>query len=295
MHLDKNEASALSRLFSAGVIRDFGKQARSPLFARLIRQTRLGSNPISDASVGGALDDAFDLLSKSRFRADYVYRAAITQKILLGRHSMNSATLLNEVRAGSSKADVVVLNGTSTAYEIKSERDSLARLQSQISNYRSVFATVNVVVSKSHLSEVISATSDDVGVITLSERFRFQTIREAQNRPDRIVPTILLETLRIEEALQILVRLGQELPEVPNTQIRSELVRLFSEMDPITVHEEMVRTLRISRSQANLTEFIKSMPVSMRAALLAARPNNKCRGLVKLAVNTPLVEALAWK
>ncbi|CAL8898190.1 sce7726 family protein [Kocuria varians] len=252
MRLEKSEAAALSRLFSATVLRDLGKQARSPLFTRLLDHTRLATYTSPDATVGTVFDEAFELLSKSRFRDDYVYRAAITEKILLGRHSLNTATLLNEVRAGSCKADVVVLNGTSTAYEIKSERDSLARLRNQVFNYRQVFATVNVVVSTSHLSDVLKATPEDVGVITLSDRFRFQTSREAQNRPERVVPRMALEVLRVDEAAAVLTRLGQEVPAVPNTQIRSELDRIFAELDPAAVHEEMVKVLRASRSQANL-------------------------------------------
>ncbi|WP_205879390.1 sce7726 family protein [Leucobacter triazinivorans] len=295
MSLDKSEAAALSRLFSATVLRDLGKQARSPLFTRLLDHTRFATYMSPEATVGTVFDEAFELLSKSRFRDDYVYRAAITEKILLGRHSLNTATLLNEVRAGSCKADVVVLNGTATAYEIKSERDSLARLRNQVFNYRQVFATVNVVVSTSHLSEVLKATPEDVGVITLSERFRFQTSREAQNRPERIVPSMVLEVLRVDEAAAVLTGLGQEIPAVPNTQIRSELDRIFAELDPAAVHEEMVKILRASRSQANLATFIGSIPASIRAASLAAKPTPKSRARIKEAVDTPLTEALAWK
>ena len=294
MDLDKNEASALSRLFSAAVMRDFSKDGRSPLFARLLNHTRLGSCMPPEATVGIVLDQAFKLLSKSRFRDDYVYRAAITEKILLGRHNLNTATLLNEVRAGSCKADVVVLNGTSTAYEIKSERDSLARLKNQLENYRQVFATVNVVVSKSHLSEVLQIAAEDVGVITLSERYRFQTARAPQNHPERVYPTMLLDILRLNDATTILSLLVQATPNVPNTKIRSELHRIFAKLEPTAVHKEMVNTLKVTRSQASLASFVSSVPASVRAASLAANPTSKNRVRIKEAVDTPLAEALAW-
>lgn len=295
MELDKKEASALSRLFSASVIRDFGRRGRSPLFTRLIEQTQIAAQIPSDSTVGTAFEKAFSILKTSGIRDDYVYRSAITQKVLLGRHSLSTATLLNEVRAGSCKADVVVLNGTSTAYEIKSERDSLARLENQIENYRRVFASVNVVVSSSHLHEVLEATPEDVGVITLSGRFRFQTEREAQNQPERTSALMILEILRVEEAVSILRNLRQDVPSVPNTQMRFELKRIFSELDPMIVHDEMVKELRSSRSQASLADFIGSVPVSLRAASLAAKPNLRSRVRIKEAVDTPLVEALAWK
>lgn len=294
MDLNKNEASALSRLFSAAVLRDFAKQARSPLFARLLFHTRLSASFPPEATVGTTLDDAFELLSKSKFRDDYVYRAAITEKILLGRHNLNTTTLLSEVRAGSCKADVVVLNGTSTAYEIKSERDSLCRLRNQIENYRQVFAAVNVVVSKSHLPEVLRIMPEDVGILTLSERYRFQTTRTPQNRPDRVKPTMILDILRLDEATSILSRLGYEIPDVPNTKIRSELRRIFATLEPTVVHEEAVKTLKTGRSQADLASFISSVPASVRAASLAANPTPSNRFRIKEAVETPLVEALAW-
>lgn len=294
MNLEKNEASALSRLFSATVLRDFGRHACSPLFARLLNHTRLSASVPPEATVGTALDQAFEILSKSKFRNDYVYRTAITEKILLGRHNMNTATLLNEVRAGSCKADVVVLNGTSTAYEIKSERDSLSRLKNQIENYQQVFAAVNVVVSRSHLSEVLDIVPEDVGVVTLSERYRFQTARAPQSKPERVSPTMILDILRIDEAISILSRLGREIPDVPNTKIRAELHHIFATLEPTVVHEETVKTLKASRSQASLASFISSVPASVRAATLAVNPTPSNRVRIKEAVDTPLAEALAW-
>ena len=294
MELNKSEASALSRLFSAAVLRDFSKEARSPQFTRLLRHTRLSARMPHGATVGTALDEAFNLLSKSKFRDDYVYRSAITEKILLGRHNLNTATLLNEVRAGSCKADVVVLNGTSTAYEIKSERDSLTRLKNQIENYRRVFAAVNAVVGKSHLSGVLEIAGEDVGVITLSERYTFQTVRAPQNHPERVIPTMILDILRLDEATAILSCLGHEIPNVPNTKIRSELRRIFAKLEPMAVHNEMVKTLKASRSQAGLASFVNSIPNSVRAASIAANPTLKNRVRIKEAVDTPLIEALAW-
>ena len=294
MDLYKNEASALSRLFSAAVIRDFGQQARSPLFTRLLKHTRLSAPVSSEATVGTTLDQAFGLLKKPKCRDDYVYRNAITEKILLGRHNLNTATLLSEVRAGKSKADVVILNGTSTAYEIKSERDSLSRLKSQIENYRRVFAAVNVVVSESHVEEVSDIIPGDVGIITLSKRYTLQTARFAQIDPGRVDPTMLLDTLRLDEAMLVLSRLGREVPEVPNTKIRSELHRIFATLEPADVHDEMVKILKSNRSQAGLASFINSVPASVRAALLAANPTPSNRLRIKEAVDTPLTEALAW-
>jgi len=75
---------------------------------------------------------AFSLLEREGYRHEYVYKAALTQKIFLGRHSLQTASMLSEFRVGQCKADLVILNGTSTVYEVKSERDSLDRLERQV-------------------------------------------------------------------------------------------------------------------------------------------------------------------
>ena len=79
--------------------------------------------------------------------------------------------MLSEFRAGTCKADLVILNGTSTVYEIKSERDSLVRLSNQVKNYKRVFAMVNVITSEGFVKSVCTTVPDDVGVMCLSKRY----------------------------------------------------------------------------------------------------------------------------
>ncbi|OYN77041.1 sce7726 family protein [Mycolicibacterium sphagni] len=295
MKLSKTELAAVSRLFSASVFRELGSTGQSPLFSRLVAQTKLVDRIAHDLTVGSAFDCAFDLLKESGSRDEYVYRSAITQKIVLGRHSLRTAAVLSEARAGLCKADVVVLNGTSTAYEIKSERDSLSRLRNQLESYRKVFAAVNVVVSDVHLDDVLSVAPADVGVLVLSRRFTLQTEREALNDPHRISPLVVLESLRSSEAISILKSLGIDVPQVPNTLLRTELHRLFADLEPAIVHDQMVSTLKRTRSQSSMLDFVQSVPASLRASALSIRIVAADRVRISDAVNTPLNVALAWK
>ena len=105
---------------------------------------------------------------------------------------------------------------------------------------------------------------------------------------------MILDILRLDEATEILSHLGQEVPNVPNTKIRSKLRQVFAKLEPATVHNEMVKTLKNSRSQVSLASFVSSIPVSVRAALLAANPTPKHRTRIKTAVDTPLIKALSW-
>lgn len=88
------------------------------MLSRLLELSEMPHRCGDNATVGDALDSAFDVLKTAGLRDEYVYRAAITHKILLGTHSLNTACMLNEFRVGVCKADVAILNGTATVYEI---------------------------------------------------------------------------------------------------------------------------------------------------------------------------------
>lgn len=293
--LDQEQLPVLTRLFSPTIFRDFAKKGSSRLYSSIARQSTFltGLNP--ESSVAESFESAFSILGASGNRDEYVYKSAITQKILLGRHSLRTASIVNEVRAGGSKADVVILNGTSTAYEIKSERDSIARLPNQLDSYRQVFASVNVITSHSHLESVLRIAPEDVGVLVLSPRFTISVVREAVDCPERIDPSMVLDSIRIPEAKLILKRLGVAVPQVPNTQERSVLKQIFREIDPVILHHETVRCLKQTRSQYSAAGFVDQMPNSLKAVALSTKVVPTSHARVQSALRTPLNAALAWK
>jgi hypothetical protein len=291
---DAAQLPALTRLFSATVFREMAKKGRSGLFSRLIAETDLTDRCQMEATVGDAFDAAFNILKVVGQRDEYVYRAAISHKILMGTHSLRTASMLNEFRAGTCKADLVILNGTATVYEIKSERDSLARLANQVENYKRVFAKVNVIAGETHLDSVLGSVPDDVGVMCLSKRYQITTVREAADRPERICPLTVLESLRAAEAFAILHSLGISAPQVPNTQRHASLRTLFANLNPATLHREMVRTLKNTRNLEPLGVLVRELPESLQAAALTIPVRRTDHSRLVEAVGTPLRAAMAW-
>ena len=222
MEINSSQLSALSRLFSSTVVRQLAVKGSSSAFARLVRQTNALHGP-KLRFVKDAFDAAFEILKTRGLRDEYIYKAALTHRILMGTHSLRTACMLNEFRTGKSKADVAILNGTTTVYEIKSERDSLSRLQQQLINYRKVFASVFVIAGENHVGEILETTPSDVGVMSLSRRFQISTLRDAVNQPQRICPLAVFNTLRTAEAVDIVAYAGLVIPQVPNTRLRTEL------------------------------------------------------------------------
>lgn len=284
----------MTRLFSSAVFREMANKGRSPLFARLIALTDVADRCAEDATVGEAFDATFDALKTAGRRDEYIYRSALTHNVLMGTHSLNTACMLTEFRAGACKADLAILNGTATVYEIKSERDSLARLANQVANYKQVFAKVYVIASEGHVTGVLDTVPDDVGVMMLGSRYRITTVREAEDRPDRICPAIVFESLRSAEAVAILKRLKIAVPDVPNTQRHAAMRALFAQLDPTAVHRSMVTTLKRTRNLAPLSNLVDHLPRSLHAAALSIQVRRADHGRIVEAVSTPLGAAMIW-
>jgi hypothetical protein len=294
MKPNASQLSALTRLFSSSVFQEMAKKGRSALFRRLLDQADLPGRCDIHATVGDVFDSAFAILKVAGLRDEYIYRAALTQMILMGKHSLRTASMLTEFRAGACKADLVILNGTATVYEIKSERDSLTRLANQVDNYKRVFATVNVIASESHVNGVLAAVPDDVGVMYLTNRYRIRKVRNAVDQPERICPQTVFESLRCGEAAAILKAMGVPVPDVPNTQRHGVMRALFAELKPAELHAQMVRTMKRSRNLAPLSELVDNLPKSLHAAALSIPVLRADHGRLVNAVATPLGAAMAW-
>lgn len=289
-----SQLSAMTRLFSSAVFREMANKGRSALFTRLFEQTQIETRCGPSATVGDAFDSVFSVLKTTGLRDEYIYRAALTHKVLMGKHSLNTACMISEFRVGTCKADLAILNGTATVYEIKSERDSLARLANQIENYKKVFANVYVIVSETHVHSVIETTPEDVGIMCLSRRYQISTVREALDCPGRICTATVFESLRSAEACSILVELGVGVPEVPNTMLHAAMRKCFQRLEPKDVHGAMVKTLKRSRNLAPLSGLVDRLPRSLHAAALSIQVRRSEHDRLVEAVETPLGAAMAW-
>lgn len=74
-----------------------------------------------------------------------------------------------DVCFGASRIDIAVINGRIHGFEIKSERDKLERLPSQIKAYNKVFDTVTVVVSENHFPKIVEMVPDWWGIFCVSK------------------------------------------------------------------------------------------------------------------------------
>jgi len=260
----------LSRLFSSNVIKDLATTGSSSIACKILSENHLLRTLNPHMILRDFYDGLFARLFKE-YRNEYIYKNAIADKVLLGRHSLNSSFMLTEFRAGNCKADTVILNGSSTVYEIKSTYDSVNRLERQLTAYHQIFDLINVITSEDQLPKVSQIVTDSVGLMVLSDRYTISTIRDAASQKTKVDASVIFDSLRKPEYISIIKKRFGLIPDVPNTKIYSECKALFAQLEPQVAHDEMVKVLKQRGNCCSLREFITQVPDSLKAASLECR------------------------
>ena len=107
---------------------------------------------------------------------------------------------------GQVRVDLAVVNGTLHGYEIKSDRDRLHRLPSQVEVYGRVMDRATVVVGGKHLGDVVRILPPWWGVLRAfgtGGRVSIEPVRPSQPNPGR-APRALAELLWRDQALALL-------------------------------------------------------------------------------------------
>ncbi|MGF1572045.1 MAG: sce7726 family protein [Sumerlaeia bacterium] len=289
------DPTALSLVFSSNIYREFGKYGISPTFANLYSYNFPKSTIKKNQTIGNIFDSVYNYMLNQPDRIEYLYKSAIVHNVLLGKHSLNTACMINEFRAGNRKADIVIMNGNPTAYEIKSEKDNLTRLSKQIESYRLVFSTVNIISAEKHIDTILEMIPRDVGIFTLTKTSSIKTIRQPKNNPSRTVPAMVFESLQILEAKLLLSSLGINLPDCPNTEIRSILRDEFIKLSATSVQKALPEVMRKTRSHLRLKEYLNKIPNSLKPLALSIKMTIKERANTISAMNLPANSIMSWR
>lgn len=158
------------------------------------------------ASAGACSEEAMN---------DAEIRQSFHRKKLKRYHEDQGTLVIDELglRHGSCRADIAVINGRLLGFEIKSDRDVLSRLPSQMPAYNAVFDRITIIVGKRHFPTIHDIVPKWWG-ITLCVRgsrggVHFVTRRSPSG--NRLVdPLSVAQLLWRPEAVEILRARGQD-------------------------------------------------------------------------------------
>jgi hypothetical protein len=142
---------------------------------------------------------------------DAQIRLNFHRKKLRRLHTAADTLVLDELglKHGKCRADIAVINGHLIGFEIKSDEDSLSRLDRQVAIYNAVFDYATVIVAQRHLESVRALTPDWWGITVATKGQRgaihFETVRRPKRNPspdDFAVAQLLWRNEAEEELLK---------------------------------------------------------------------------------------------
>ena len=257
----------LRRIFSTKVLRDLAQLGTSPVLESVVRMLQRRGQPVDRTSLGQIYEVSYVECARTE-RIEYVYKNALVEKKILGRHSLRTASAMFEVSVGGSKLDALLLTASASAYEIKTERDELGKLASQIADYQRAFPKVWVFTCEKHLSAVERQVSPSVGISILGKRYRIKVVREAESFTASLDVPSMLRLLRKRELLDLIGDGGDDLP---NTRIFSEALRAASSGEAVDLNKYVLGILK--RRALSNTPLAEVLPRSLAASALALNLN----------------------
>lgn len=222
-----------------------------------------------DFSLGELLDQLYALL-QINYRNEYVYKNIVAQKIAIERHVASQARLITEFRVNQSKADAVILNGTSSVYEIKSEYDDLTRLPGQLNDYKKAFDRIYVVTHKTLVDKLYKSIGSHIGIIVLNEDHQLDTLREAESNLPNIEPLVIFDALREKEYLEILQEVGNFIPQGNRYDWYYQCKERFAGLPKDQVHAGMLKVLKARTKKPEFLDFVSKLPISLTSIGLAS-------------------------
>ena len=149
---------------------------------------------------------------ENQYQNEYIVKNAFLNDWLIQELGKNDSQIFSEFRIGKVIADLVMFNGRSKVFEIKTELDSNRRLNTQLEEYQKVFNDVYLIVPSKKYDEY-SECGDGIGIITFdgdkNERFNLRI--QANTNFDIDIKT-LMQVFHTTEYKQVVTNYYGQLP-----------------------------------------------------------------------------------
>ncbi|WP_435357381.1 sce7726 family protein [Emticicia sp. SJ17W-69] len=247
---------SLSFLYNTSVIKDVLDTRSFVKIEDRINKHRgniLGSN--AQIKFSSLLNTLYEQMTES-YCNEYIYKNTILQKKLLEKYGFASTTLLSEFRIGKSIADLVLLNGEVKVFEIKTDLDSLKRLDSQLSDYQQFADKVYIVTNQKFIAQLLHLYSgSNFGIIEFDGKGLIER-KEAQKSTNAFSYETIFKLLRKDEYLKIVKLMHNFIPDVPNTLIFRECLKLVKEKTIVEFQKFVVQELK--KRKIDEPEYLKN-------------------------------------
>ncbi len=243
----------LNRLFTQNVFFDTVRAKSTDTYGAIIQ--RFVSDP-ENKDNGTLISEIYRFMAKS-YRNEYFYQNTLLNKLLLGKHSVNTTTALTQIPISKSKADFILINGKAVVYEIKTELDTFERLETQLRDYFKAFTYVCVVTSEGQYNramEILKGTPVGVYVLTAGNTLSAKMRKEPEEDYSHLSHTSIFKVLHKHEYESILLQYFKKLPNASQAFYYGECLRQFSRIPILEAYRMFLKQLK-RRNKIRISEF----------------------------------------
>lgn len=260
----------LNRLFTQNIFFDMINTNNNTVYGTVIQ--RFVNDP-QDKDNGAIISELYNFMSKF-YRNEYFYQNTLLNKLLLGKHSINTTTALTQIPISKSKADFILINGKAVVYEIKTELDTFERLDTQLRDYFKAFNHVCVVTSESQYDRASSILEDTpVGIYVLTPQNTISTKLRKEPTEDNshLDYTAIFKVLHKCEYEKILLQYFNELPIASQAFYYGECLKQFSRIPILEAYGMALKQLK-KRNKITIREF-DEVPYELKSLVYFSRPS----------------------
>lgn len=203
---------------------------------------------------------------KTEHRNEYFYKNELLNSLLIQNRKISTCSALTELPVANSKTDMIFVdeNDVGIVYEIKTELDTLNRLESQIQDYYKAFPYMYVVTSSGHLQQLEQILKEtNVGIIELTNDNKFVCRKEAVYDVSHLSYDILFRILRKKEFESIVLKYFGKLPEVSDFVYYGTCLELLKNLDIALFQKEVMSCLRKRNLVRNVEGFTNNVPYEL--------------------------------
>ncbi|BAE82508.1 MULTISPECIES: sce7726 family protein [Desulfitobacterium] len=254
----------LNKLFTQAVFQNLLNGNNNVTYTQVARRYVTDSEAKNN---GELISEVYNFMSTS-YRNEYFYQNTLLNKLLLGKHSINTTTALTQIPIGKSKADFILINGKAVVYEIKTELDSFERLDTQLRDYYKAFNHVCVVTSASNFTKISAILQDTpVGIYVLTKKNAIskRLRKEPAEDNSQLNHLAIFKVLHKGEYEQILKKFFGRLPVTSQVFYYDECFSWFVKIPVEQAYSMSIQELK-KRNKIE-ADFFQSVPYELKSLI----------------------------
>ena len=227
-----------------------------------------------DSLVADVLEAAFKTLFRE-YPIEYVYKACMLKKTIFGAFSPNTTALYMEFPVAEARADMLLVNGVATVFEVKTRFDDPNRLNVQLAEYYRCFKSVCVIVEEGQSERYLQELPAHVGITALTPRFSMSIKRKPKEISEKLDYTQMFALLHQKEHQHAVSDLDLDLPSIDPSIRYQVALEFFSTFSVEDAYNRVLKVLRSRQRTHDLANLCKRLPDSLHASAFSYRMRKK--------------------